>query len=145
MALWKKLTLAILGTLIAITGGCLAWLDRLSVGMCAQTIIEQVPSPSGQLSAVVFQIDCGATSGFNSHVAIVPGDAVVSSKSELPKSFFVIDTNHGQAPEGKEHGPEVRLKWLSDEHLDIQHHKLARVIQAEATSDAVQVSYATFR
>lgn len=145
MALWKKLTLAVLGTLIVITGGCLAWLDRLSAGLCAQTIIEQVPSPSGKLKAIVFQIDCGATTDFNSHVSIVRSNAAVSSKSELPKSFFVIDTNHGQAPEGKEHGPEVRLKWLSDEHLDIQHHELARVIRAETSSDTVQINYATFR
>lgn len=144
MAIWKKLILAVLGTFIAITGGCLAWLDHLADGMCAQTIIDQTPSPNGRHKAVVFQIDCGASSDFNSQVTVMPGDAAVSPQVELPKSFFVADTNHGQAPEGKEHGPEVRLQWITDRQLVIQHHERAHIIRAETAADEVQVSYATF-
>lgn len=144
MSLWKQLTLALFVTLMAITGGCLALLNHLSAGMCAQTIIEQVPSPSGKLKAIVYQIDCGATTGFNSHVSIVRSNDVVSSEAELPKSFFAIDSNHGQAPEGTDHSPEVRLTWWSDEHLEIQHHDQARVIRAETSADAVRIGYSTF-
>lgn len=145
MATWKKLVLWLLTAAIVTIGGCAALLDHLFSGMCATTVIDQVASPSGELKAVVFQIDCGATGGFNSQVAIVSADKDVSGKDALPKSFFAADADHGKAPEGKAHGPEVRLNWLSDSRLEIQHHELARRIRAEKSSKGVTVDYRTFR
>ena len=145
MATWKKVVLGLLTVAIVTIGGCLAFLDHYFSDMCATTIIDQIASPNGKLKAVVFQIDCGATSDFNSQVAIVPGNRDISKKDSLPKSFFVADRDHGRAPEGKEHGPELRLIWLSDSSLEIQHHELARIIRAEKSSKGVAVDYSTFR
>jgi hypothetical protein len=145
MATWKKVVLGLLTVAIATIGGCLALLDYFFSDMCATTVIEQVASPNGKLKAVVFQIDCGASSDFNSQVAIVSANKDVSQKDALPKSFFVADRDHGRAPEGKEHGPELRLNWLSDSSLEIQHHELARIIRAEKSSRGVTVDYRTFR
>ena len=145
MATWKKVILGLLTVAIVTIGGCVALLDHFFSDMCATTVINQVASPSGKLKAVVFQIDCGAASDFNSQVAIVPGNKVISGKDALPKSFFAADRDHGRAPEGKEHGPEVRLNWLSDSRLEIQHHELARIIRADNTSKGVTVDYRTFR
>lgn len=130
---------------IVTIGGCLALLDHLFTDMCATTVIDQVASPSGKLKAVEFQIDCGATTDFNSQVAIVQGNKDVTEKDALPKSFFVADRDHGRAPEGKEHGPEIRLNWLSDSSLEIQHHELSRIIRAEKSSKSVAVDYRSFR
>jgi hypothetical protein len=141
----EKVALALLTTGILAIGGCIALLDHLFSDMCGTTVTDQVASPSGQLKAVVFQIDCGATTGFNTQVAIVPGSRDISGKDAIPKSFFAADGNHGKAPEGKVHGPEVRLHWLSDSSLEIQHHELARVIRAEQSSKGVAVAYRTFR
>lgn len=142
---WKNDVLVLLTVVIISIGGCGALLDHLFSDMCATTVIDQVASPSGNLKAVVFQIDCGATSAFNSQVAIVSGDRSISGKDSLPKSFFVADRDHGRAPEGKEHGPELQLSWLSDSSLEIQHHELARIIRAEKSSKGVAIDYRTFR
>lgn len=75
-ATWKKIVLGMLLLLIAAMGGCVAFVDHLLAGLCAEAIIEQKPSPSGQLKAVVYQLDCGATTDFNSLVGIAPGDKV---------------------------------------------------------------------
>jgi hypothetical protein len=145
MATWKKIVLGLFTLAIATFGGCIVLLDHLFSDMCATTIIDQVASPSGKLKAVIFQFDCGATSDFNSHVAIVPGNKDTTEKDALPSSFFAADRDHGRAPEGKEHGPEVRLSWLSDSRMEIQHHELARIIRAEKSSKGVAVDYRTFR
>jgi len=145
MATWKKVVLWIIGTLLVIFGGCAALLERLGADMCATTVIDQLPSPSGKLKAVVFQIDCGATTGFNSHVSIVPADTDTSKKNSLPQSFFAVDGNHGQAPAGKGGGPEVLISWKGDDHLEIQHHNLVRVIRTESKSKGVAIDYTTFR
>lgn len=141
---WKNDVLVLLTVVIISIGGCSALLDHLFSDMCATTVIDQVASPNGKLKAVEFQIDCGATSDFNSQVTIVSGNKDVSQKDSLPKSFFVADRDHGRAPEGKERGPELRLNWLSDSRLEIQHHELARVIRAEKSSKGVTIDYRTF-
>jgi len=145
MATCKKVVLGLLTVIIMTIGGCVAFLDHLFSDMCATTVIDQVASPSGKLKAVVFQIDCGATSGFNSQIAIVPGNKAISERGALPKSFFAADGDHGRAPDGKEHGPELRLNWLSDSSLEVKHHELARIIRAEKSSKGVAVDYRTFR
>ncbi|MBK7674704.1 MAG: hypothetical protein IPJ27_07990 [Candidatus Accumulibacter sp.] len=144
MATWKKVTLWIVGTVLVMFGGCAALLHRVSADMCATTVIDQLPSPNGKLKAVVFQIDCGATADFNSHVSIVTADTDTSKKDALPKSFFAADGNRGQAPAGKG-GPEVRLSWKDGNHLEIQHHHRVRLIRAETISNGVTIGYTTFR
>lgn len=145
MATWKKVVLWVIGTPLVMFGGCAALLARLGADMCAESMIDQFPSPSGKLKAVVFQIDCGATTSFNSHVSIVPADTDTSKKDSLPQSFFVADGNRGQAPTGKGGGPEVRVTWRDDGHLEIQHHHLAHLIRAELKSEGVTIDYTPFR
>jgi hypothetical protein len=145
MATWKKVTLWIAGTLLVMFGGCAALLNRLGSDMCGTTVIDQVPSTSGKLKAVVFQIDCGATTDFNSHVSIVAADADTSKTGSLGQSFFAADGNSGQAPAGKGGGPEVRLSWKDDRHLEIQHDAHVRLIRTEPKSSGVTIGYTTFR
>ena len=145
MATWKKAVLWFFGTLIAIFVGCVALLICLSADMCATKVIDQVASPNGKLKAVLFQIDCGATTDFNSHVAIVPSNVDISQKDSLPKSFFVADTNHGRAPVGNSEGPEVRLHWHAEDRLELRHHNLIRLVRADVQSVGVTIDYQTFR
>lgn len=145
MATWKKVVFGLLAVAIVTIGACVALFNHFFSDMCATTVIDQTTSPSGKFKAVVFQIDCGATSDFNSQVVIVPGNKEVSEKVALSKSFFAADRDHGRAPEGKERGPELRLNWMSDSSLEIQHHEFARIIRAEKSSKGVTVDYRTFR
>lgn len=145
MATWKKVTLWTAGTLLVVFCGFATLLDRIGADMCVTTVIDQYPSPKGRLKAIVFQIDCGATTDINSHVVILPADADTSKKDSLPQSFFAADGNRGQAPAGIGGGPEVRLSWKDDSHLEIQHHDRVRLIRAEQKSNEITIGYTTFR
>lgn len=144
MATWKKITLWVLTTLIVIVASCTAMLSHFLDDLCATIIIDQVDSPNGKLKAVLFQIDCGATTDFNSQVAIVPGDLDISERDALPKSFFAADGNHGRAPAGKGGGPEVRLGWDDNHLLELQYSNEARVIRAETQVKDVTIVYHIF-
>jgi hypothetical protein len=141
---WRKTLFVLLAALIATSSGGLALLDHLFSGMCSTTVIDEVASPNRKLKAILFQIDCGATTGLNSHVAIVPSDKDVSDKGSLSESFLAVDGNHGHAPAGKGGGPEVRMNWMSDTRLEIKYHDLARIIRAQASSKGIEISYHTF-
>ena len=150
MALWKKVVIGLFGAfalLVATAIGSFLLLGASSSDMCADTLLSETPSPNGKLKAVLFQIDCGATSGFDSHVAIMPIKSSLSNESQGAfenRSFFTADTNHDKAPIDEGGGTEVRLNWASNDKLDIQYHELARVIRAEKTSKGVSVVYHTF-
>ena len=145
MATWKKVLLWITGIAVVTFGGCLAALDRLSSSMCATTVFDQIPSPGNKSKAVVFQIDCGATTDFNTHVAIVKASFDIADTQSLPKSFFAADRDHGRAPSGITQGPEVLIKWVSDSELSLQYHRFARVIRAEDSQAGVTIKYHTLQ
>ena len=145
MATWKKVLLWISGISVLIFVGCFVALGRLSSGMCATTLFDQIPSPGNNSKAVIFQIDCGASSDFNTHVAIVKASFDIADTQSLPKSFFAVDRDHGRAPVGITQDPEVRLKWMSDSELSLQYHQFARVIRAEESQAGVTIKYQTLQ
>lgn len=150
MVLWKQIILGVIEVFALLLVGfiaCVVLLGQVTSDMCADTLISETPSPSGKLKAVLFQSDCGATTGFNSHVAIMPSNSSLSSESQGifgSRSFFAADTNGGKAPAGKGGGPEVQLHWVSDANLEVGYNNLDRVIRAEKTSKGVSIAYHTF-
>lgn len=121
--------------LVAAVGGVLFAAGR---GVCDNTPLAEVRSPSGTRKAVVFQRDCGATSGFSTQVSVLPAG------EKLPNdggNVFVADTDHGQAPSGPGGGPVVEVVWTAEDRLLIRHHRLARVFRSEARVGGVAVCY----
>ena len=64
---------AVVAVIVAIPAGCLYWLGT-ALDTCGDTPVQTVPSPSGSLKAVLFERDCGATTGFSSQVSILSHD-----------------------------------------------------------------------
>lgn len=145
MANWKRVLLWLCATVVLSFGGCIAVMGHFFSDMCATTVFDQVQSPSGKYKAVLFQIDCDATSDFNSHVVIVDSGFDTSEQKSLPKSFFVADRDHGRAPAGLTRGPEVKLTWLSDKQLQLQYHQYARIFRSDSNQHGVAIHYTTFQ
>ncbi len=106
--------------------------------MCSNKTISEAKSPDGSLVAVVFQRDCGATTGFSTQVSIF--------RSWLPRwnnsgNIFVSDTNHGAAPSAPSGGPEVRVHWQAPNVLVVFHHPRAQVYSAQPQWGSVRVIY----
>jgi hypothetical protein len=141
----KKIIIGAMLFVIFAMASCAAFVNYVGRGLCDTTVVDQVSSPSKSFKAVIFQLDCGATTGFNSQVVIVSGDKTVSSNGALPDSFFVADSDRNDIPASKGGGPELRLTWTSDANLQIQHHELARIFRADTSSKGVGINYATYR
>ncbi len=106
--------------------------------ICANEALVEVASPDAKHKAVVFQRDCGATTGFSTQVTVLPAGASLQNE---PGNVFVADTNHGAAPSGRGGGPEVAVQWLTDSALHIAHHSSARVFKAERRVGDVRIDY----
>ena len=71
----------------------------LGPSMCGNEVVAQYPSPNGLERLVVFQRDCGATTGFSTQASILP---IGKGLKDDSGNVFIADTDHGAAPSGPE-------------------------------------------
>ena len=109
----------------------------LSAG-CGNEVLAQAASPTGSHKAIVFQRDCGATTGFSTQVSVL---AQQSDLGNHAGNVFVADSNHGSAPAGPSGGPVVTVQWRAPNLLVIFHHATARVFKAESRVNLIEVRY----
>jgi hypothetical protein len=104
---------------------------------CENSTISTAGAPTGDLEAVLFQRDCGATTGFTSQVSI----EYVGKATSGPGDVFIADTDHGAASAASWGGPWVELRWLSPQNLLIRYDAKARVFTQNESVSGVTVSY----
>ncbi|MFH0783005.1 MAG: hypothetical protein V2B20_13800 [Pseudomonadota bacterium] len=132
-------------TLVVFFFFLISFVDEPIPGLCGEMIIDKIPSPDGDFNAIVFERDCEATTSFSTQVALLRSRSTSSTTPhDRKKSFFVADCNHNLAPSGAGGGPEVRIRWLSNNSLEIENHYMARIIRAESMSKGVSIQYRTF-
>ena len=96
---------------------------------CETTIDREVKSPYGDRAAVVFQIDCGATTPFNTQISIVPEPAGAFSAKRYP-AFFVVRGRH-----------DLGIEWLAGDLIKIVVPPHATVYRKIDASDGIKVIY----
>ena len=108
---------------------------------CRNEVLKDLASPGGKMRAVIFQRDCGGTTGFSTQVSVLAKD------DELPDeggNVFVADTNRGEDPSGQGGGSVVEASWVSENGLLIKHDSRARTFQHEQSLGNVTILYETF-
>ena len=118
------------GLVVLLSSGC---------GLCANEEMLRVPSPDAKLEAVIFQRDCGATTGFSTQVSIVPKGASLPNEGG---NVFVADTDHGKTPGTSWGGPPIKLEWSSKLGLTVVTDPNARIFHREPK---ISVSTGLFR
>ena len=96
--------------------------------MCGNEVSQTVPSPSGKFAAVVFNRNCGATTGLNTQVAIVPGGTKIAN--DAGNTFIA----NGTVP--------LTLRWQSDAALQISGFGNVSTFKKESQVFGVTISYA---
>ncbi|MGQ3057626.1 MAG: DUF5412 family protein [Nevskia sp.] len=107
---------------------------------CVNESLQDIPSPDGQHRVVIFQRDCGATTGFSTQASLLSEQQALNDRSA---NLFIADTNHGAAPSGPGGGPAVNAVWLDAQHLQLSHHPNARIFLATPQLDGVQIKFLT--
>jgi hypothetical protein len=111
MRKWVKVTILVASTFIAVlAAACVALYFFFSSlpDMCGNEVFQEVYSPSNKYKAVVFQRDCGATTGFSTQVSII-------------NAKDVLENEGGNAYIANNHPNETKLKltWLAEQSLEI--------------------------
>ncbi len=106
--------------------------------LCANSILEEIPSPDNKYKIVIFTRDCGATTGFSTQVSVIARDKDLRNK---PGNIFIVDCDHGKAPAGQGGGPVVKAGWDDNGKIFLQHHENARVFKAESGYKGIEITY----
>jgi hypothetical protein len=95
---------------------------------CKPAVHEQSISPDGAMIAVLFEMECGATAGFNTQVAVLPKNE--ASSLEQHSAFLVLA--------GRE---QVSLQWLNRQELVVRTRKGVNVFKQEQPNYGVTARY----
>ena len=124
--------------------GCLLLLSAYSAGClnltdgCRNEILRVHNSPTKQLKAVVFQRDCGATTGFSAQISILSANSDLSNEGG---NVFAADTDHGKSPSSLGGGPHVEVEWKGESSLNIIYDNRARVFLRKDSQNGVTITY----
>lgn len=94
---------------------------------CGNEVSRTVISPSGKLKAVVFNRNCGATTGYNTQVSIIPTSASLPGEAG---NALILD---GSVP--------LKIEWRTDSELHLSGFGTARVFLQSHSAAGVSVSY----
>ena len=133
-----KISLWLAGTCLALALVGVAYLSSSLEPECENDVLAEFPSPDGKNKAIVFQRDCGATTGFSTQVSVLRTGQALDGRGG---NVFVGDTNHGAAPMGPRGGPSLRVGWVGREALLVSHHPAVRVFAAEPEVGGVRITY----
>jgi hypothetical protein len=134
MSKWKKVVLSV----VAVLGVCvivfICGLMYLFQGMCRNYIHKTIESPEATLKAVIFQRDCGATTGFSTQISIL------SVNEQLGDDSGNIFSSDGHPEES---APEVT--WVNEEELNIKKRFPVQIYSQESSWgwlwNKVEISY----
>jgi hypothetical protein len=138
MKLWTKITLGALGVILGgiVFAFCGPW--RLAPGGCDNEVLSEVPAPDTQHRAVLFQRDCGATTGLSRHVSVLRGSRRLP---DTAGNAFVADTDPVSADSGI--SPFVAVRWIDHAHLQVLSDTRARVLTMDSLVDGIQIRFLT--
>jgi len=119
------------GVVVAVVAGLYALEREIGdgLGSCGSETIHTEPSPDGALRAVLFEHDCGATTGISTHVSILTKNESLLNK---PGNTFIIG-----------HEPAVSLVWIQARALEIRYKPTETVFLKETSVNGVSINYAT--
>jgi hypothetical protein len=104
---------------------------------CQNTVASRSLSPDGKHVAVLFQRDCGATTGFSTQISVL-------DDSGNPSGFgntFIADDDHGAAHVGSWDGPWAETRWLSADRLLIRYAAKSRLFKQSERASDVSIIY----
>lgn len=113
---------------------------NVTSSLCEQVIIKEASSPNKKVKAIVFAVDCGATTSVNTQVTLVKNESN-STKKDLKNSFFIADANHNKAPTESEGELRIQMHWATDSELHLSHHALARIFRQDTHQDNIAFKY----
>jgi hypothetical protein len=107
-------------------------MSACSIWTCENEVLETKYSPDGSFKLVIFQRQCGATTGFNRQALLLRRDQFLRPKAEAT-GFFCI---RGE--------PRIEVAWLGTNSVRIRYEFGYAVMRTNNPDGPVKVTYEEF-
>ena len=109
--------------------GYMAWrIYELVANFCGTTVHRTIPSPDLQRVAIIFDVNCGATTDFDTQISIV----------DVGETFSPERTPSSVAVRGQY---DLDPHWVSDRLLDVVLPRNERIYLKDAHAGDVEIRY----
>jgi len=105
---------------------------------CDNRVLQELPNPTGQIKAVIFQRSCGPFGGTSTQISVLPTS---TQRLIAGGNAFSADTADGAAPALPSGGPPVVVTWTNPQELSVTYDSRVRVFQAEKQISDISISY----
>ena len=104
---------------------------------CANNVIRRADAPDGLHRAIMFQRDCGATTGFSTQISVLKAGQEPTEGGNA----FVGDADHGAAATGEWGGPWAEMSWVDNGTLLIRFASGTRISTQSRQVSRVRINY----
>ncbi len=125
-------------TPLIVPGFLAVLLTSCGADLCGNNQIDRIPGPDGQSELVVFVRNCGATTGFSTHVSLLDRSEALG---DATGNVFVGDSDRGAAPTDEGNSLRLHIDWTDDRTVKIAHSRLARVFKSEAEVNDITIRF----
>jgi len=116
---------------------CLVGLIGLATGCtCSNNVISEINAPGGVFKAVVFDRNCGATTGHNLQVSVLPAGTSIQGGGNV---LIVDDTVSVE----RDLARLVSVTWKSPRQLSITLDPKLRVFHRARSANGVNIEYSS--
>lgn len=125
--------------MLGVLSGSLILIALLTSGCssaCENQVVDRITSPDNNKVLYIFERDCGATTDFVTHVAVLARSAAFDS--DTVGNVFVADSNRGKVKF------TVRAKWISPSAIEIAYPSGSRVYKKITDANGIQIAYGLF-
>ncbi len=107
--------------------------------LCESTADYSVPSPDGKQTAHVYQLSCGATTEFATHISLLASDVEIGGNAGNQ-----FTATAGEADLTAMNTIKTEVIWKDQNQLLIRYDAKAKVLEQVDQLNGVSVQYETF-
>jgi hypothetical protein len=115
----------------------IGWFFVMWAPGCEDTTCETLYSPDRSHKVILYTRNCGATTGFGTHIALAKSDEDIDGGT----SIFVADDDHGKAEWHPVYQEliDVSATWINDDSLKLSYDKNARLFTEEMEARGITI------
>lgn len=127
----NRFQLIFFGIFLAAAVGC-------NDDLCGNQVAQEVSSPTRNYRAIVFERDCGATTGFSTQVSILPANKKLKNE---PGNIFAAEGDRHGVPLDSHGAMGLKVEWKGDHELRIGSPGAAQVFRKIPEYQGVRITY----
>ncbi|WP_426292698.1 hypothetical protein ACN9ML_24275 [Dyadobacter endophyticus] len=131
-----KTTAFVFGALITIVL-LIGWLFVMFAPGCEDTTCETLFSPDRSHKIILYTRNCGATTGFSTHIALAESDEDIDDGTTI----FVADDNHGESNLHAAYQAlvDINARWIDNDSLELSYDRNARLFTEKVKADGITI------